>query len=235
LNPRPPVPQTDALPGCATLRPWGCIVNHELRAIPVSASTGKPPPNWTSGSAGIRPSEARMPIFRADRLPGNVVPPRCARRVWRANLQAVGSVHGLTATGHCARISANDGCYQPEACVQLHARMHAWRETEIVWADDRPSFVTSSAITYALAAHFVRNSRRRHPGEIPRRGVTGRAAHSASRSRYSRTLKYTHTKFVSSKPAVTKNTQRNPNDAAIAPPVNGPNELPRNVADADMP
>ena len=35
--------------------------------------------------------------------------------------------------------------------------------------------------------------------------------------------------------AVSRNTQRRPNEAAIAPPISGPNELPMNIADEVMP
>src|SRR5215469_10071399 len=66
-------------------------------------------------------------------------------------------------------------------------------------------------------------------------GLVLEAGFQVCRSAYSGTLKYTHTKLANSTAAVTRNTQRRPKAAATAPPVNGPRELPRNVADAVMP
>jgi hypothetical protein len=60
-------------------------------------------------------------------------------------------------------------------------------------------------------------------------------AYSSRPSTYSGTVKYTQIRFASSKAAVIRNTQRSPNEAAIAPPVSGPIELPRKLADAVSP
>ena len=48
---------------------------------------------------------------------------------------------------------------------------------------------------------------------------------------YSGTRKYTQTRFASSTIPVIRNTQRRPNAAATAPPLSGPSELPRNIAE----
>ena len=68
------------------------------------------------------------------------------------------------------------------------------------------------------------------PSEVDRRD------HSAAGcSCNSGTVNHTHSKFAASSTVVTTNTQRIPSPAAMLPPVNGPSELPRNVADAVMP
>jgi hypothetical protein len=46
-NPRPPVPQTDALPGCATLRPRGCVVYQPRRLTAMRLLA------WRNRQAGV--------------------------------------------------------------------------------------------------------------------------------------------------------------------------------------
>ena len=49
------------------------------------------------------------------------------------------------------------------------------------------------------------------------------------------TVNHTHSRLAASSAVVTTNTQRMPSPAAMPPPLSGPSELPRNVADAVMP
>ena len=53
--------------------------------------------------------------------------------------------------------------------------------------------------------------------------------------RTSATLAQTHARLVNNNAAVTRNTQCSPSVAAMAPPDSGPNDCPRNIADAVMP
>lgn len=67
-NPRPPVPQTDALPGCATLRPWGALVYQWWRRAATPdreiGSTEKHNPRNRHEPSKIRaPSTARARLL----------------------------------------------------------------------------------------------------------------------------------------------------------------------------